>query len=130
MYTYMQYCRRFIFEGNEILRLSVKYPSLDKNTKINEFYQKLATECEIFCEKIKFFELCESFKREKAEQKAPIYQKYTYNFCAQISDISDENVSILLSVSFYRSKNEPILSFSDTQKWCLTTEMLLSSNKN
>ena len=129
MYTYRQYCRRFIFEGNEILRFFAKYPSFDKNTEITEFYEKLAKECELFCEQNKFPELCEFFKSEKRDQKNPVHQTYTYRFCAQISDISEESTSVLLSVTFYRTRNEPILSFSDKQKWCLASNMMLKNDK-
>ena len=130
MYTYKQHCRRFVFEGNEILRFCAKYPSLDDNSEISAFYEKLAKECEIFCEKIKFSELCEKFNKEKKVQNTSINQKYTYSFYAQISDISDDVVSILLSIIFYRTKNEPILSFSDKQQWCSITNMIIKKDKN
>lgn len=129
MYTYTQYCRRFVFEGNELLKFSAKYPLLDQNNEINEFYKSLAQKCELFCEQNKFFELCESFKKDKEEQKFQIDQRYTYIFDAQISAISEEFVSILLSVNFYRSKNNPILFFSDEQTWSLIDNMMLRADK-
>lgn len=129
MYTYRQHCRRFIFEGNELLRFSAKYPSFDENTEITEFYEGLAKQCELFCEQSKFSEICEIFKGEKKGEKDLFQQRYTYNFCAQVSEISKESASILLSVTFYRTKNEPLLSFADTQKWCLATNMMQKNDK-
>lgn len=130
MYTYTQYRRRFVFCGNEILRYSAKYPSFDKNGEITEFYKKLSNECELFCEQNKFNELCESLKANVKSLKKATCQQYTYSFCSEISEISEDVVSILLTVCFYRSKNDIILSFSEEQRWSLTTNMIMRTSKN
>ena len=122
MYTYTRRCRRFIFGGNEILRFSASYPIIEASPEIGEFYASLAASCENFCEREKFPELCEPSASVGEKRLA---RRYNYSFSAEVEEISEKIVRIRLDVTLFRSKSEPLASFSDTQLWSHENGMMI-----
>ena len=129
MYTSTKYCRRFLFDGNEILRYYSSFPNIENNPEINKFYETLSKEYELFCENEEFPRLCKSFRdRDNNPKKLP-YQRYSYSFSAEISEHCGDILKICLSIRVCRSKNDIILFFSDEQIWSLNTNLILKPTR-
>ena len=77
MYDCRRRCRRFVFEGNELLKLYVSYTIIEDNASIGDFYSYLSERVEKFCEDEYFPRLCEEFKRDIAEEsrRVPVRER-------------------------------------------------------
>ena len=117
MYTYTKTARRFISNGNELMRYTAVYPRFDGLDDISNFYATISSNCETWCEKAKTPSLSENIQ---STQKPLVY-----TFEAFVTYMSDELVSIRTDVVLKKSKKLMIFSYTDAQIWRISDSMLL-----
>ncbi len=118
MYEYTVLRRRFIFEGNELIRLKISLPTANLPPSIREFYSNLSSNFIKWCEEAEFPLLCREYN-ESSKQKY-IYRKKLYSVSAEITYLSDTLISVFTCVS-----KEQARVFSEYQCWDVKRELLL-----
>ena len=121
MYDCTRRCRRFVFEGNELLRLYVSYAIIEDNATIGDFYSNLAKRVEKFCESEYFPRLCEEFKKEPRS-----YSIKKYRFSAEVADVTEKTVELFLEVSTSSNdRGNDAMIFFERHRWSLENSMII-----
>lgn len=120
MYRYIKRRRKFIIEGNEVLRAVISYPEVEGCETVSNFYADIADRCERWCEEVCLPHISQS-ATEVIRPSAPCP---TYRFCAEVTECSEELISITLTVSLTRGRSELSKNYSDTQTWDLRYQLL------
>ena len=116
--------RRFVFEGNDLLRFSSSVPKFEGYEEISGFYAELSALCERWCEEVKFPELCEILRRERGEGRA-LPRRMLYSLSAKVTDNSDKTAEVRIEVFLSNSARDAAPRYTDTQLWDLSTQSLL-----
>ena len=118
--------RRFVFEGNDLLRFSSSVPKFEGYEQIGGFYAQLSELCERWCEEVKFPELCEILRRDRAEGRA-LPRRMLYSLNARVTQSSDKTAEVRIEVFLSDSARDTAPRYTDTQLWELSTQSLLPS---
>ena len=118
--------RRFVFEGNEVLRFSSSVPKFEGYENIEGFYSELSGLCERWCEEVKFPELCERLRAERREG-SPLPRRMIYRFDAKVTELADGIAEVRIEVSLSHSARNAVPQYTDTQRWELMSGNLCGS---
>lgn len=116
--------RRFVFEGNELLRFSSSVPSFEGYSQIGEFYAELSARCESWCEEVKFPELCEKLRAQRKEGRG-LPRRVAYSLRASVTRELEDTAEVLLEVSLSESARDTTPLYSDTQLWQMSLQSLM-----
>ncbi|MBQ7384030.1 MAG: hypothetical protein IJV72_04485 [Clostridia bacterium] len=117
MYTYAVKRRRFVFEGNEIMKLSASVPQVENLPAITDFYSDISNNFIKWCEESAFPLLCEEYKA--LSQQKYIYRKKSYSLRADLTYFSESLICVLTQVSSAQFRGESRTLFEEYQVWSL-----------
>ena len=123
MYTYAVKRRPFVFEGNEIMRVSVSVPKTDSPSEISDFYSDISSNFINWCENSAFPRLCEEYMR--LSQQKYTYRKRTYSLRADLTYASERLLCVLTQVKLTAFRSDARILFEEYQVWLPQTGELL-----
>ena len=125
MYTYTVRRRRFVFEGNEIMRVSASVPLAESFETISDFYSEISNNFIKWCEDSAFPALCEEYN--SLSQQKYIYRKISYSLDCEVTYISEHTLCVLSRARSSLFRGETRTLFEEYQVWSLPEGELLPS---
>ena len=119
MYNYVRSSKTLRSEGNDILKMTFEFPFFPSSPQISDFYKKLASNCEEWCENVEYPKLCRIIAENRKNGSHHPVSRYNYHFCATVGRLDEKTAEIKLDIRFFQNRSDPISSYFDVQNWSL-----------
>jgi hypothetical protein len=121
MYRYIKLRRRFVEGGNDVLKAVISYPEIEGGERISAFYERLAKNCEAWCEAVCF----PSLLKEQTASRRTRHVCPLYRFSAEVTEDSETVISVRISASLTKGGDEPRQTYESTQIWNAKSQLIV-----